>query len=578
MIDSLISLSIAMHRHKGAYALLIGSGVSRPAEIPTGWEIVLDLIRSLARLKNEDCGENPAGWYEQTFGAAPTYDVLLGSLAKTPAERRQFLARYFEPTPEERERGAKVPTAAHRAIAELVELGYVRIILTTNFDHLTERAIEAVGSVPTVLSSADAIQGALPLAHQACCIIKLHGDYLDTRLKNTTDELSGYDRPQEQLLDRILDEYGLVICGWSADWDTALRHALERCSSHRFTTFWATRGELGPLAQSLATLRRAELVRIRDADDFFGRLRENIRALTDLDTNHPLTSKMAAATVKRYAVDDRHRIELHDLVLRETERVAAHLTQNEFSFNGGDIEELRRQVRRYESITEVLLALVAQGCYWTGSEHRRLWVDSLRRIANGRREEGGDSALCRLRFYPALLLLYAGGLASIASDRYDRFTALAANVTAKDYGKEQPLIMVVNAWTVVDEGGRDVWPDMKTHVTPVSTHLQQILRPHFSDLIGGEDQYSLAFDKFEYFAALVYADINKGQGNAIRGPVGRFGWRRTREVLFDQVQQEAAAAADSWPPLTAGLFGGSSERFLAIKWEFDQFARGLNWH
>ena len=578
MIDPLISVSIAMHRHKGAYALLIGSGVSRPAEIPTGWEIVLDLIRSVARLRGEDCGETPAGWYEQAVGTAPTYDGLLGSLAKMPAERRQLLARYFEPTPEERARGAKVPTAAHRAIAELVGLGYVRIILTTNFDRLTEQAIESVGIVPTVLSSSDAIKGALPLAHQACCIIKLHGDYLDTRLKNTTDELSGYDKPLGQLLDRILDEYGLVICGWSADWDTALRHALERCSSHRFTTYWATRHDLSPLAQDVATLRRAEIVRILDADGFLGRIRDNIRALTDLDTNHPLTSKMAAATLKRYAVDERHRIELHDLVLRETERLAGHLTQEEFPFFGGDLEELRRQVRRYESITEVLLALFTQGCHWTGSEHRRIWVDSLRRVANARGEESGITAFCDLRFYPALLVLYAGGIASIASERYDRFAALATNVAVKDHGEQQPLVLAVNSWTVLEDGGRHVWPDMETHLTPVNTHVQQLLRPHFVDLIGGEDEYALTFDKFEYLAALVYADIHKARGNAIRGPVGRFGWKRTREALFGQVKDEATASGDSWPLLTAGLFGGSSERFLAIKSEFDQFARGLNWH
>jgi hypothetical protein len=26
-----------------------------------------------------------------------------------------------------------------------------------------------------------------------------------------------------RLLDRILDEFGLIVCGWSADWDTTLR-------------------------------------------------------------------------------------------------------------------------------------------------------------------------------------------------------------------------------------------------------------------------------------------------------------------------------------------------------------------
>ncbi len=48
MIDPLISLAFALHNAKSAYALLLGSGVSRAAGIPTGWEIVIDLTRGLA--------------------------------------------------------------------------------------------------------------------------------------------------------------------------------------------------------------------------------------------------------------------------------------------------------------------------------------------------------------------------------------------------------------------------------------------------------------------------------------------------------------------------------------------------
>jgi len=50
----------------------------------------------------------------------------------------------------------------------------------------------------------------------------LHGDYADLDQRNTIDELEKYDKPLQNLLDRILDEYGLIVCGWSADWDKAL--------------------------------------------------------------------------------------------------------------------------------------------------------------------------------------------------------------------------------------------------------------------------------------------------------------------------------------------------------------------
>ena len=46
MIDPQVSLAFAIHSNPGAYAMLVGSGVSVGAGIPTGWQVVLDLISS----------------------------------------------------------------------------------------------------------------------------------------------------------------------------------------------------------------------------------------------------------------------------------------------------------------------------------------------------------------------------------------------------------------------------------------------------------------------------------------------------------------------------------------------------
>ncbi len=315
MIDSMLSLAFSVYSNKGVYALLLGSGVSRSAGIPTGWEVVLDLIRKLANIQNEDCEPNPAVWYRDKFGEEPDYSKLLNQLARSPAERNQLLRGYFEPNQEEQEQGLKTPTEAHKAIAELVAGGYIRVIVTTNFDRLLEKALEAVGITPTVISTPDAVEGALPLAHTLCSIIKVHGDYLDTRIKNTPDELARYDKRVNNLLDRIFDEYGLIVCGWSAEWDTALCGVIERCKSHRFTTYWATRGEPGEKAQQLIQVRRANMISIQSADTFFRELAEKVSALDEYSQPHPLSAKLAVASLKKYLVDDRYRIRLHDLVM-----------------------------------------------------------------------------------------------------------------------------------------------------------------------------------------------------------------------------------------------------------------------
>lgn len=158
-MDARLSLALSMQSNPGVYALLLGSGVSRPANIPTGWEVVLDLIARLAAMEGEEHIGDPAEWYLDRFGEAPDYSKLLGRLARGPAERQCLLRSYFEPTEEERAEGMKQPTAAHRAIASLCARGYIRVIVTTNFDRLLEQAMSAEGLTPTVISTADAVRG-----------------------------------------------------------------------------------------------------------------------------------------------------------------------------------------------------------------------------------------------------------------------------------------------------------------------------------------------------------------------------------------------------------------------------------
>ena len=232
-------MAFALHSNRGAYAALVGSGVSVGAGIPTGWQVVLDLISKVARVLGEDPGDDVSSWYQERFGEEPDHSKLLDTLAKSPAERSALLRSYFEPTAEERARGVKVPGAAHAALAELAATGHVRLFVTTNFDRLIEQALEATGVTPRVLSTPDSILGSPPLSHAGCTVLKPHGDYLDTRIKNTPAELDSYDEVVDELLDRIIEEHGFIVCGWSAAWDTALRRAFERSTSRRYTTYWA---------------------------------------------------------------------------------------------------------------------------------------------------------------------------------------------------------------------------------------------------------------------------------------------------------------------------------------------------
>ena len=126
---------------------------------PTGWDITLDLIRKLAAASGESAEPDPEEWYREKYEEAPDYSKLIGALARTRAERQQLLRPYFEPNAQEREEGIKQPTAAHEAIAKLVAQGFVKVIITTNFDRLIEKALEEEGVAPGGLNFSRSGQG-----------------------------------------------------------------------------------------------------------------------------------------------------------------------------------------------------------------------------------------------------------------------------------------------------------------------------------------------------------------------------------------------------------------------------------
>src|SRR5258707_5163375 len=99
--DPLTQLSFAVYENKGVFAVLLGSGLSRAAEIPTGWEITLDLIRRVGLAQGAEPQTDWAAWYRTQTGEEPNYSILLEELASSPEERRSILHSYIEPTEED---------------------------------------------------------------------------------------------------------------------------------------------------------------------------------------------------------------------------------------------------------------------------------------------------------------------------------------------------------------------------------------------------------------------------------------------------------------------------------------------
>lgn len=582
MIDPVHSLSFSIQGNRGVYAVLLGSGISRAAGIPTGWEITLDLLRKLANLHGEACEPEPERWYLDKFGKAADYSDLLDALAKTPAERQQLLRAYWEPSEKERDEGAKQPTAAHRAIAALVAQGFVKVIVTTNFDRLMESALVDAGVVPTILSSPDQVHGALPLIHTYCCVFKVHGDYLDTRIRNTPAELSVYPAEFDQLLDRILDDFGLVVCGWSADWDPALRSALLRAPSRRFTTYWAVRGELTDEARRLVDHRGAQVVAIKDADSFFQAIQRHVEALAEFSRPHPLSVDAAVASLKRYLTEPRYRIQLADLVDETVDRAVDAASGPAFVVEGAPAptsESATARVRGYETACSTLLEMAPIGGFWAEEQHVYVWQRALERLSAAR-SGGGYTFWIELQRYPGTLLLYALGLGALEGARLNFLGRLFATTVHRENREDLPAIQLLPPFSMFERGGKvaQILAGMERQHAPLNDWLHALLRQPTKRLIPSDDRYTYVFDKLEMLMALGYAHHAKRTKDWYWAPTGAFGYRcQNRERFLQEMDESISSEKERSLYVQSGIFGESPEVCTAALAAFREFIAKVAW-
>lgn len=579
-IDKVVLAAHALHTSPGTYAVLLGSGLSSSAGVLTGWQITRDLVRCVAGMMAVDGGipDDPEEWYRSEYGTAPDYSKLLETLCPEPSERREKVRRYIEPTAEDLARGRRVPTEAHQAVARLAASGHVRVILTTNFDRLIETALTAAGVSFDVIATEDALAGARPIGQAPCVVVKLHGDYQDSRIRNTEKELAAYPDAFNALLDRVLDEYGLIICGWSATWDPALRTVIERQRNRRYTTWWVDITSPSSEAAALAHARQAIVIDNMDADTFFGSLASKVAALTATDRPHPISVATAVAELKHLLADPTQGIRVHDLVCGEALRLRSacndttgfplHLPSSNRCF---DQELMQSRVKAYAGQTELIESLFAVGCAWDTNPHP--FAEALKITADISRMDSGNADLLHLRRYPALRCLYAGGIAAVYQQRWDTLRALTldANTTYRHYGP-LPMATALNYWSMFRNlRTARFLPGQPRHDIPVSHHLFKTLREALRGTVPVDHEYETAFDRFEYILGLIIEDTRSQQPKGVRtgdAPVGYFirnGHSTHTPPVWERIKSEAEQTGADWGPIRAGIFGGSIKRFAVAE-------------
>jgi hypothetical protein len=560
MIDVITPLGFSLYENKGVYALLLGSGVSRAAQIPTGWEVTLDLVRRVAALQGITEQPDWAAWHKEQFGQEPSYSEILDQLSPTPDERRSILHSYIEPTADDVTEGRKVPTKAHHAIARLVQAGFIRVIITTNFDRLIENALRDAGVEPTVIKSDDDLKGAMPLTHSRCFVVKVHGDYLDTRIRNTDRELSSYSTETDALLDRIIDEHGLIICGWSGEWDPALRAAITRAPNRRYPLFWAVRGALAQTAEDLINHRAGRSIPIEGADSFFEKLEEMVSVQADLQRPNPRSTELLVGSTKKYLGRPEFRIQLDELIGGEVRHIAKAMQAREFDPSGPwSADRYINAVARYEALVEPLARIFGVLGRWGTGDDFASASEIVVRFGN-KEIAGGLVILLALRTYPGVLLFYAYGIGLLKARRYRDLYRLFSAEISTPHGNKTHVVshLLLGAWEgMSDETGWKLLPGLENHKTALSDHLHEMFEKWTENYIFVRAEFTRLFEEFELLGSLAFTTLSADKAtlqaasesdsynrNFVWTPLGRAGWdSQNRRAIIESWQGEETGKA-----------------------------------
>ena len=572
--DPVVALASSLQASPGAYAALLGSGLSQAAGVLTGWDIALDLVRRLASAEGEPTPDNLVAWYAVQHGGDVDYSTVLETLAPSPGDRHALLDPYFEPTAADRQEGRKSPTRAHRALAELVGLGLIKIIVTTNFDRLTERALQDAGIEPLVIASSADAASAPPLHSVRCLVIKVNGDRMSPNLKNTLEELEEYEPEMADLLTRVFDDYGLIVCGWSGDWDPGLRSLACDHQPKIYSTFWAHRGEPTAGAQMVIKDRAAIPFAIEDADTFFEAVTSKVQALRDLQQTQPHTIDVAVAEIKRLVPDPVHRVRLQEVVGAEVERVVAATTVDNLpvSMNGLNVQQYMQRLETIEAACKQLGSALSTLAYYGDEErHDELLVRAVERLSTRAREHSGLVALLPTQLYPALLALYSVGLAALASRRIRPIALIFATITVPDIsGPGDSSAYRLAPIHVLDYDTLRQTDQFQRHYTPCSDAVHVAVRPWLAPVIPDDFAFDDHFDDLEYVLGLAAMDSTDGRW----GSDGQFTWRQ--KYLYGNQRPDRIVATYGEELVKAGMFQGSFARLSEMRTAYDAYLERLS--
>lgn len=175
--------------------ILIGSGVSKTAGIPTG-EGFKKIIKEKEKPRGNECDACTYASYSQCM-----------SHLRTAGRQKRFIKKFIDK--------AKI-NIAHFYLGALVKAGYINRILTTNFDPLIVSTLSLYNIYPNIYDFASSDEF-IPIEVKPNSIFHLHGQINGFVLLNTEPELNKHYNKVEKVFEDSNRNSRWIVIGYSGD-------------------------------------------------------------------------------------------------------------------------------------------------------------------------------------------------------------------------------------------------------------------------------------------------------------------------------------------------------------------------
>lgn len=252
------------------FAFFLGAGASRQSSIITAGEMIRffkeQIITECCPEELKSDKEKEAWFKRQEWYKRPAseYSKLFEKYEPKEIGRQRYIESIIE---------GKTPSFGYVVLANLMASNYVNTIITTNFDDLTYGACTSFTSIRPIVYAYGVLASEMRVTAPRPKILKLHGDYLYSAVKNTDREIAAQDPNMARQVSQVLGEYGLVIVGYSGG-DGSVMKILSQISEKNDLYWCVHRGtEPNDAVKTLLSEKGGFLIEIDGFDEMMNEVR-----------------------------------------------------------------------------------------------------------------------------------------------------------------------------------------------------------------------------------------------------------------------------------------------------------------